>query len=49
MLEVLAKARIKGDIRAKKMIVEEGGRIEGHCSIGGTEEEDAAQEDGLTK
>ncbi len=49
MLEVLAKARIKGDIRAKKMIVEEGGRIEGHCSIGATEEEDAAQEDGLTK
>ena len=49
MLEVLAKARIKGDIRAKKMIVEEGGRIEGHCSIGGTEEDDAAQEDGLTK
>ena len=49
MLEVLAAASIKGDIRAKKMIVEEGGRIEGHCSIGGTEEEDAAQEDGLTK
>ncbi len=38
MLEVLAKARIKGDIRAKKMIVEEGGRIEGHCAIGGDEE-----------
>ena len=49
MLEVLAKARIKGDIRAKKMIVEEGGRIEGYCSIGGTEEDAAAQEDGLTK
>lgn len=31
------------------MIVEEGGRIEGHCSIGGTEEDAAAQEDGLTK
>lgn len=40
MLEVLAKCRIKGDIRAKKMIVEEGGRIEGHCSIGGEENEE---------
>ena len=38
MLEVLAKSRIKGDIRAKKMIVEEGARIEGHCAIGGEEE-----------
>jgi len=34
MLEVLAKASIKGDIRAQKMIVEEGGRIEGLCKIG---------------
>ena len=34
MLEVLAKASIKGDIRAKKMIVEEGGRISGQCDIG---------------
>lgn len=34
MLEVLAQACIKGDIRAKKMIVEEGGRIEGMCNIG---------------
>lgn len=41
MLEVLAKAGIKGDIRAKKMIVEEGGRIEGLCKIGGDEEEAA--------
>lgn len=38
MLEVLAKASIKGDIRARKMIVEEGGRIEGMCNIGGAEE-----------
>lgn len=38
MLEVLAKASIKGDIRAQKMIVEEGGRIEGMCKIGGEEE-----------
>ena len=41
MLEVLAAASIKGDIRAKKMIVEEGGRIEGQCVIGGAEEEEA--------
>ena len=37
MLEVLGKASIKGDIRAQKMIVEEGGRIEGMCKIGGEE------------
>ncbi len=43
MLEVLSKASFKGDIRAKKMIVEEGGRIEGLCKIGGAEE-DAAEE-----
>lgn len=34
MLEILAQASILGDIRAKKMIVEEGGRIDGQCSIG---------------
>ncbi len=34
MLEVLGKASINGDIRAKKMIVEEGGRIDGRCTIG---------------
>ncbi len=34
MLEILAPASIKGDIRAKKMIVEEGGRIAGQCIIG---------------
>ena len=34
MLEVLGKASIQGDIRAKKMIVEEGGRIDGRCTIG---------------
>lgn len=38
MLEVLAPAFIKGDIRAKKMIVEEGGRIDGQCVIGAAEE-----------
>ena len=37
MVEVLSKAAIKGDIRAQKMIVEEGGRIEGMCKIGGEE------------
>ena len=37
MLEVLGKASIKGDIRAQKMIVEEGGRIEGLCKIGAEE------------
>lgn len=45
MLEVLAKASIKGDIRAQKMIVEEGGRIEGLCKIGGDENvEETAEE-----
>ena len=34
MLEILAQASIKGDIRAKKMMVEEGGRIDGQCVIG---------------
>lgn len=34
MLEILGQASIKGDIRAKKMIVEEGGRIDGQCVIG---------------
>ncbi len=34
MLEILAAASIKGDIRAKKMMVEEGGRIDGQCVIG---------------
>ena len=38
MVEVLAPASIKGDIRAKKMVVEEGGRIDGQCVIGATEE-----------
>ncbi len=47
MLEVLGAASIKGDIRAKKMIVEEGGRIDGQCVIGGgdeAEEEPAKKE-----
>lgn len=44
MLEVLAPASIKGDIRAKKMIVEEGGRIAGQCVIGGEENADAEEE-----
>ncbi len=44
MLEVLSKASIKGDIRAQKMIVEEGGRIEGMCNIGTTQNtEDSTQ------
>ena len=38
MLEVLGKSSIIGDIRAKKMIVEEGGRIDGQCVIGAAEE-----------
>lgn len=45
MLEVLALASIKGDIRAKKMMVEEGGRIDGRCAIGGTEGEEIASDD----
>ncbi|MBR2865639.1 MAG: polymer-forming cytoskeletal protein [Elusimicrobiaceae bacterium] len=45
MLEVLGKASIKGDIRAQKMIVEEGGRIEGMCNIGGSEQPQEEQED----
>lgn len=44
MLEVLAPASIKGDIRAKKMIVEEGGRIDGQCVIGGEESATAEEE-----
>ena len=39
MLEVLAKASIKGDVRAHKMIVEEGGRIEGLCKIGAADKD----------
>lgn len=42
MLEILGKAAILGDIRAKKMTVEEGGRIDGRCTIG---EEQAFAED----
>ena len=34
MLEILSPASIQGDIRAKKMIVEEGCRISGQCTIG---------------
>jgi len=45
MLEVLANASIRGDIRAKKMKVEEGGRIEGKCSIGSEESEEKNEED----
>lgn len=46
MVEVLGKASIKGDIRAQKMIVEEGGRIEGLCKIGGEKSaEDDVKED----
>lgn len=45
MLEVLAAASIKGDIRAKKMIVEEGGRIDGQCVIGGGAEEEPAKKE----
>lgn len=41
MLEILAEASITGDIRAKKMKVEEGGRIEGKCSIGENKTEKA--------
>ena len=44
MLEILAKASIKGNIRAKKIIIEEGGRIEGLCKIGTDEPEEAAEE-----
>ncbi len=43
MLEILAQASIKGDIRAKKMIVEEGGRIDGQCQIGEPTEQSAAE------
>jgi len=42
MLEILAPAFIKGDIRAKKMIVEEGGRIDGQCVIGEAQTEKTA-------
>ena len=45
MLEILSKASIHGDIRAQKMIVEEGGRIEGMCKIGGAESASAAPDE----
>ena len=44
MLEVLAKASIKGDIRAQKMIVEEGGRIEGLCKIGSVQNAEVTED-----
>ena len=37
MLEVLGKASIVVDIRAKKMVLEEGGRIDGRFTIGSVE------------
>ena len=43
MLEILASASIKGDIRAKKMIVEEGGRMNGLCQVGEEENQPAAE------
>ena len=45
MLEILAKASIEGDIRAKKMMVEEGGRISGQCTIGETDAQDTPATD----
>lgn len=45
MLEILSKASIHGDIRAQKMIVEEGGRIEGMCKIGGAETASSTDEE----
>ena len=39
MLEILAQAAIKGDIRAKKLIVEEGARIDGMCNVGDPDEQ----------
>lgn len=45
MLEILSKASIHGDIRAQKMIVEEGGRIDGMCKIGGAETAAASDEE----
>lgn len=44
MLEVLSSASLKGDIRARKMMVEEGGRIEGQCVIGAAEETEESEE-----
>lgn len=49
MLEVLGKASIRGDIRAQKMIVEEGGRIEGMCKIGGAEAAVSTEEESEEK
>ena len=43
LLEILAQASIKGDIRAKKLIVEEGARIDGMCNVGDPEEQQAAK------
>ena len=44
MLEILSPASIKGDIRAKKMIVEEGGRLNGQCVIGEAEDKQPNQD-----
>ncbi len=38
ILEVLNSASIKGDIRAQKMIVEEGAQINGMCQISADQE-----------
>ena len=47
MLEVLGKSSIKGDIRAKKMVVEEGGRIDGRCTIGDENTSNADEDDDM--
>ncbi len=47
MLEVLGKSSIKGDIRAKKMIVEEGGRIDGRCTIGEEKSPETDEDDDI--
>ncbi len=49
MLEVLGEASIVGDIRAKRMRVEEGGSIDGRCTIGEKTGDPAGKANGKTK
>lgn len=49
MLEVLGNASIRGDIRAKRMRVEEGGSIDGRCTIGNMQEPQEAPAEATNK
>ena len=45
MVELKQSARLQGDLRCERLIVTEGARFVGHCSVGaGGEEQDAPAE-----